>query len=67
MTQNLWDTAEAVLRGTFNAIQSHLKKQEKSHKQSNLTAKATRERRRRTTTKKPKLVEGKKSWRSEQK
>ena len=30
MTQNLWDAAEAVLRGKFIAIQSHLKKQEKS-------------------------------------
>ena len=29
-TQNLWDTAKAVLRGKFIAIQSHLKKQEKS-------------------------------------
>ena len=30
MTQNLWDTAKEVLRGKFIAIQSHLKKQEKS-------------------------------------
>ena len=30
MTQNLSDTAKAVLRGKFIAIQSHLKKQEKS-------------------------------------
>ena len=29
-TQNIWDAAKAVLRGTFIAIQSHLKKQEKS-------------------------------------
>ena len=29
-TQNLWDEAKAVLRGKFIAIQSHLKKQEKS-------------------------------------
>ena len=28
-TQNLWDATKAVLRGTFIAIQSHLKKQEK--------------------------------------
>ena len=27
MTQKLWDTAKAVLRGKFTAIQSHLKKQ----------------------------------------
>ena len=30
MTQNLWDAAKAVLRGTFITIQSYLKKQEKS-------------------------------------
>ena len=30
MTQNLWDAAIAVLGGNFIAIQSHLKKQEKS-------------------------------------
>ena len=30
MTQNLWDAAKAVLRGEFVAIQSYLKKQEKS-------------------------------------
>ena len=29
-TQNVWDAAKAVLRGKFRAIQSHLKKQEKS-------------------------------------
>ena len=28
MTQNLWDTAKAVLRGKFKAIQPHLKEQE---------------------------------------
>ena len=30
MTQNLWDAAKAVLRGKLLAIQSYLKKQEKS-------------------------------------
>ena len=30
MIQNLWDSAKAVLRGNFIAIQSYLKKQEKS-------------------------------------
>ena len=30
MTQNLWDAAKAVQRGKFTAIQSYLKKQEKS-------------------------------------
>ena len=29
-TQNLWDTIKAVLRGMFIAIQTYLKKQEKS-------------------------------------
>ena len=38
-----------------------------SNKQPNLTPKATRERSTTTTTKTPKLVEGKKSWRSEEK
>ena len=28
--QNLWDAAKAVIRGDFIAIQSYLKKQEKS-------------------------------------
>ena len=35
-TQNIWDAAEAVLRGKFIAIQSYLKKQEK-HRIDNLT------------------------------
>ena len=30
MIQNLWDTAKAVLRGKFVAIQAYLRKQEKS-------------------------------------
>ena len=30
MIQNLWDSAKAVLRGKFIAIQSYLRKQEKS-------------------------------------
>ena len=29
-SQNLWDTAKAVLRGKFIAIQSYFKKQEKN-------------------------------------
>ena len=45
-TQNLWDSVKAVLRGSFIAIQAHLKKQEK-HQINNLTLhlKATRKRR----------------------
>ena len=35
-TQNLWDSAKAVLRGRFIAIQPYLKKQEK-HQIDNLT------------------------------
>ena len=30
MTQNLWDTAKKVLRGKYIAVQTYLKKQEKS-------------------------------------
>ena len=30
MIQNLWDTAKAILRGMFIAIQYYLRKQEKS-------------------------------------
>ena len=30
MIQNLWDATKAVLRGKFIAIQSYLKKQEKT-------------------------------------
>ena len=36
MTQNVWDATKAVLRGKFIAIQSYLKRQEKSQI-SNLT------------------------------
>ena len=39
-TQSLWDTVKAVLRGRFIAIQTYLKKQEKT--QINSTPKATR-------------------------
>ena len=45
LTQNLWDTVKAVLRGRFIALQAYLKKQEKSQI-NNLTLhtpKATRE------------------------
>ena len=35
-TQNLWDTVKAVLRGSFIAIQTYLKKQEK-YQINNLT------------------------------
>ena len=55
MTQNLWDAAKAILRGKFIAIQSYLKKQEKSQI-NNLTLHVIRERR---TKKPPNLAEGK--------
>ena len=55
MVQNLWDTAKALLRGTFIAIQSYLNK--KNLQQPNVTAKTTRKR----TKQNLKLVEGKKS------
>ena len=63
MTQNLWDETKIVLRGKSIAIQSYLKKQEKSEiKQSNLTPRGTRERRT-----KPKVSRRKEIIKSEQK
>ena len=41
-TQNLWDTVKAVLRGKFIAIQTYLKKQEKSQINNLTTPEATR-------------------------
>ena len=44
-TQKLWDTAKAVLRVKFIALQAYPKKQEKStNKNSNFTLKRTRKR-----------------------
>ena len=57
-TQNLWDTAKAVLREKFIAIQSYLKKQEK-HQTDNLTLHLKQLEKDEQKT--PKLVEGKKS------
>ena len=46
MTQNLWDAAKAVLRRKFIAnLISPQETRKTSNKQSNLTPKATRERR----------------------
>ena len=60
-TQHLWDAVKAVLRGKFIAIQSYLKKQEKHWiDKLNLHLKQL-EKEEKT------LVEGKKSYRSEQK
>ena len=57
-TQNLWDAAKAVLKGTFISIQSYLKKQEK-HRIDNLTLHLKQWEKEQKNT--PKLVEGKKS------
>ena len=57
-TQNLWDAAEAVLRGKFIAIQSYLKKQETSQI-NNLTLHVKQIEKEEQKT--PKLAEGKKS------
>ena len=51
MVQNLWDTAKALPRGTFIAIQSYFNKKN-SNKQPNLTAKT-----RKRTKQNLKLVE----------
>ena len=64
MLQNLWDAAEAVLRGNFIAIQSYLKKQEKSQI-NNLTLHLKELEK--EEKKNPMLGKGKKSSRSEQK
>ena len=58
--QNLWDAAIAVLRGKFIAIQSYLKKQEKtSNRQPNFTYKSNwkKKRRRKKNFKKHKHIE----------
>ena len=65
-TQNLWDTAKAVLRGKFIAIQPYFKKQEK-HQIDNLTLHLKQLEKEQQQKTPPKLVEGKESSRSEQK
>ena len=59
MTKNLWDAAKPVLRGKFTAIQSYLKKQEKSQI-NNLTLQR-KQLEKEEQTPPPKLAEGKKS------
>ena len=55
--QNLWDTAKAVLRGKFIAIQSYLRKEEKNaNKQLTLHLKHLKKEEQRS-----KSVKGKKS------
>ena len=58
-SQNLWDTAKAVLRGKFIAIQAYLKKQE-NHQVDNLTL-YLKQLEKEEVKKKKKLVQGKKS------
>ena len=60
--QNLWDAAKAVLRGKFIAMQSYLKKQEKSQI-NNLTLhlKQLEKEEEQQQQKNPKLAERKKS------
>ena len=57
-TQNLWDTAKAVLRGKFIVIQPYLKKQEK-HQIDNLALHLKQLEKK--EQKNPNLAEGKKS------
>ena len=57
-TQKLWDSAKAVLRGKFTAIQSYLKKQETSQI-NNLTLHLKQLEKEEQKT--PKLAEGKKT------
>ena len=62
-TQNLWDTAKAVLREKYKAIQFYLKKQEK-HQIDSLTLHLNNWKKKNNNNnkkKKTKLVEGKKS------
>ena len=63
-TQNLWDAAKVVLREKFIAIQFYLKKQEK-HRMDSLILHIKKKKKQEKEGKK--LVEGKKSQRSEQK
>ena len=59
-TQNLWDEAKAVLRGTFIAIKSYLKKQETSQI-TKLTLHLKQLEKEEQKKKNPKVAEGKKS------
>ena len=57
-TQNLWDTAKAVIRGKFIAIQTYVRKEEKQPIDSLTLHLKQLER---EEQRNPKLVEGKKS------
>ena len=61
-TQSLWDAAKAVLkREVYSNTILPQETRKTSNRQHNFTPKTTGKRRRRTTTKTPKLVEGRKS------
>ena len=60
-TQNLWDAAKTVLRVKFIAIQSYLKKQEKSQINKLTLHLKQLEKEEEQQKKTPKLAEGKKS------
>ena len=59
ITQNLWDTVKAVLRGRFIAIQAYIKKQEKSQINNLILHLKQLEKKKKWRT--PELAEGKKS------
>ena len=42
MFQNLWDATKVILKGTFIAIQTYLRKHKNFNKESILTTKETR-------------------------
>ena len=56
MTQNLWDVAKAVLRGKFIAIQTYLKKQQKSQINNQTLHLKQLETEKQNKTKKPKVT-----------
>ena len=58
MTQNLQDATKTVLKGKFRAMEPISRNEKKSSRQSNLTPKTTRKRKK---GKKNQLVEEKKS------
>ena len=56
MIQKLWNTANAVLRGIFIAIQSYSRKQEKSQINNLILSKATRERTKSNTSRRKEII-----------
>ena len=56
MIQKLWNTANAVLRGIFIAIQSYSRKQEKSQINNLILSKAIRERTKSNTSRRKEII-----------